>query len=113
MPWFKVDDTFATHPKVLRAGNSAIGLWVRAGSWSASQLTDGFIPQSMLTVLGGRRADATKLIDAGLWYAVHDGYQFHQWDQYQPTRKKVEGDRAAWRERQRQARERRERDDGE
>ena len=33
--WFKVDDNLALHPKVLGAGNAAMGMWVRAGSWSA------------------------------------------------------------------------------
>jgi hypothetical protein len=107
--WFRVDDTFSTHPKVLRAGNAALGLWARAGSWSAAQLTDGFVPTDMVAVLGGRKSDVAKLIDVGLWEPVHGGYKFHQWEQYQPTRKQVEADRAAWRERQRKARERKER----
>ena len=33
MPWFNVDDGFAFHRKAVRAGNAAIGLWTRAGSW--------------------------------------------------------------------------------
>lgn len=34
MSWFKVDDHLAFHRKTLAAGNEAMGLWVRAGSWS-------------------------------------------------------------------------------
>lgn len=29
MPWFRVDDDFALHPKAIAAGNAALGLWVR------------------------------------------------------------------------------------
>lgn len=85
MPWFKVDDSFATHPKVVRAGNAAIGLWVRAGTWAAAQLTDGHIPNDMIPVLGGKPADVHKLTSLGLWDRTDDGYQFHDWSDYQPT----------------------------
>lgn len=86
MAWFKTDDKFAMHPKVIQAGNAAIGLWIRAGTWSADQSTDGHIPTEMITVLGGKTADATKLVNAGLWERDDAGYQFHDWQDYQPTR---------------------------
>lgn len=104
MPWFKVDDTLATHAKVVRAGNSAMGLWVRAGSWSASQLTDGYVPADMIGVLGGKAADARRLVEVGLWVNADGGYRFHQWDDRQPSRAETEKKRADWRERQRRAR---------
>lgn len=93
MPWFKVDDTLAMHPKVVIAGNAAMGLWVRAGSWSAQQLTDGCIPRAMLVVLGGRPRDARALVDAGLWVETEEGWEFHQWTERQPTRVEVEDER--------------------
>lgn len=110
MPWFRVDDQFATHQKAVEAGNAACGLWVRAGSWSAAQLTDGQIPARLLPVLGARVADARKLVHAGLW---HDhghgcdqcpqpeagGYVFHGWPEFQPTRADTERKRAEARER--------------
>ena len=104
MPWFKVDDTLATHAKVVRAGNAAMGLWVRAGSWSASQLTDGFVPSDMIAVLGGRPSDARKLVEVGLWVGADGGYRFHQWQDRQPSREETERKREEWRERQRKAR---------
>lgn len=94
MPWFKVDDQLATHPKVVAAGNAAMGLWARAGSWSAQQLTDGHIPAAMVAVLGGRPADARKLVQVGLWDIAGDGYRFHDWEEYQPTRGVVEAQRS-------------------
>ena len=51
MSWFKVDDQLAFNAKVVAAGNEAMGLWVRAGSWSAAQLTDGFIPEHMANAM--------------------------------------------------------------
>lgn len=106
MTWFKVDDTLAMHAKVIQAGNTAMGLWVRAGSWSAQQLTDGRIPRAMLGPLGGRSRDAKALVEAGLWTATDEGWRFHEWEERQPSSEQVKADRAAARERQRRARER-------
>lgn len=97
-------------PKAIAAGNAACGLWVRAGSWSAAQLTDGDIPSSIVSSLGGRAADARKLVEVGLWHPhTHDcdecpqpkrgHYVFHGWQEYQPTREDVERKRAEARER--------------
>lgn len=88
--WFKVDDHLAIHPKVIQAGNAAMGLWVRAGAWSGGALSDGLVPDHMLQILGGTRREANKLVACGLWDKVPDGYQFHDWDKYQPTKSKVE-----------------------
>lgn len=86
MSWFKVDDKLAFHPKVVRAGNSAMGLWIRAGAWSADQQTDGFIPDTIITVLGGKPADARALVAADLWSKDDGGHRMHDWQDYQPTR---------------------------
>ena len=106
MPWFKVDDGFAFHPKALKVGNTACGLWVRAGSWSMQQLTDGFVPDHVLPTLGTTK-DAQRLVDAGLWERGVTGYMFHEWTARQPSREQVEKDRTDAAERQRKAREKR------
>ena len=88
MPWFNVDDGFAFHRKVVAAGNAAIGLWARAGAWSAGELTEGFIPDHMVSTMG-TLAQARKLVTVGLWTTVEGGYQFHEWsdDGRNPTPK--------------------------
>lgn len=85
MPWFKVDDGFAFHPKTVHAGNAAAGFWVRAGAWSAANLTNGFIPVAVVPALGGTRPQAHRLVDAGLWLPESGGYRFHDWSTYQPN----------------------------
>lgn len=104
MVWFKVDDNLAFNSKAVMAGNSALGGWVRAGSWCAQQLTDGRVPDSILSLLGMRKRDADALVQAGLWHEVDGGYQFHAWSEYQPTKEEVEAERAANRKRQRRHR---------
>lgn len=106
MPWFKVDDTLAFHSKSVAAGNPAMGLWVRAGSWSMQTLSDGFIPDVIAAQLG-TKAQATRLVESGLWDRLPNGYAFHEWAQRQPTKAQVNEDRAATAERQRLSRERR------
>lgn len=102
--WFKVDDNLAFHHKVIAAGNAAIGLWARAGSFSMQQLTDGFIPDHVIPSLG-KKAEATRLVQVGLWERVDGGYRFHQWSERQPSKQQVEAERLAARERQQRARE--------
>lgn len=102
MTWFKVDDGFHHHPKVLRIPRrdrlSTIGLWTVAGAWSAGNLTDGLVPSYMLEELGGRPADAARLVTVGLWDAPaegEDGWRFHDWADWQPTRQDVQLKRQA------------------
>lgn len=87
MTWFKVDDSFHSNPKVLAASPAALGLWVVAGSWSAQNLTEGFIPKHVLPRLMPRPDRfAHELIKLGLWVDQANGYQFHDWADYNPTR---------------------------
>jgi hypothetical protein len=76
---FHIDDDFAFHQKTVQAGNAAIGLWSRAGSWSAWQLTDGLIPAAIAKTLG-TPAEAKRLVEVGLWARTEGGdFQFVNW----------------------------------
>lgn len=108
MVWFKVDDSFWSHPKVLSLSGDALALWVRAGSYCGQQLTDGFVSVQALRMLAERDA-AVELTNAGLWEAVKGGFQFHDWAEYQPTREYVITERAKAAERKRQERQRKSR----
>lgn len=104
MPWFKVDDGFHGHPKVIGLSASAVGLWLLAGTWAAQYLTDGKVPSGMVPRFGGSADDATALVGAGLWHEADGGYSFHEWAKYQPTKEDVEAEREAARERMRSVR---------
>lgn len=104
MTWFKVDDGWWSHPKVIPVESDARGIWVSAGSWCAQHLTDGFLPEyalKMITELRGNKLKAAceELIEAGLWKRRPGGFLFHDWEKYQPIREDVEKKRAADRER--------------
>lgn len=99
MSWFKVDDGFWSHPKVLGLSDQAIALWVKAGSYASQHLTDGVIPRKALKALHGSPEAAYELVEAELWLDHIEGWCFHDWHKYQPTRSKVEADREKTRER--------------
>lgn len=105
MPWFKVDDSFHSHPKVLAAPPAALGLWVVAGSWSGANLSDGFVPDHVLPrLLPDAATLAQQLVTAGLWKRTRGGYRFHDWGDFNPQRKIIEEERTAARERMRKLR---------
>lgn len=104
MPWFKVDDGFHGHPKVVELSLAAVGLWTLAGSWCAKYLTDGLVPAKTVTRLGGSASEAGELVTAELWFRADVGYQFKDWHHYQPLKVAVEAERAAAQERMRKAR---------
>jgi hypothetical protein len=107
MTWFKVDDAFWGHPKQTALPPGPVALWVRAGSWSSDQLTDGLVPAHMVTMLGAKKRDAEQLVTAGLWDQVPEGYQFHDWNEWQPSRDDVLKKRAEEAEKKRKWREKR------
>ena len=97
IPWFKVDDKLHDHRKARAAGKAAMGVWVLAGSWASDNLTDGFVPRSVLS-RWGKVADAQRLVGVGLWHEDEQdgesGWRFHEWHERQPSRASVEVERA-------------------
>ena len=97
MPWAKIDDMLHSHPKVAQAGLEAMGLFVVGLSWSACYLTDGFIPDYQLPRFGNGNLEAIadRLVTAGLWHKVEDGYNIHDYLNYNPSGEKVKAERSA------------------
>jgi hypothetical protein len=110
MPWFKVDDGFASSRQILsippRHRTKAAGLWVLAGAWSAKELTDGYVPEYVLRDLCATPATAAHLVAAGLWEKTEGGWNFVGWSKFQFTKSRVMEHRQNEVERKRRARER-------
>jgi len=103
VPWFRLDDSFHSHPKVIAAGNAAIGLYVRCGSYAAEHLTDGFIRQDVALLYGSAELAET-LVRAKLWRRVRGGWQMPDYLDYNPSAGQVKQDRKNAAERQRRRR---------
>src|ERR1700722_4563451 len=104
MPWFRLDDSFHSHPKVIAAGNEAIGLYVRCGTYAAQHLTDGFVPEQVALLYGSPEL-ADKLVTAKLWRRARGGWRMPDYLDYNPSRQAVDNDRKNAANRQRRRRE--------
>src|SRR5215831_11747199 len=95
MAWFRVDDSFQGHPKAVGISNDSLATWTRGGQWCAWQLTDGVFARAQIA---GFAADAVDpdaverdLVHRRLWEAGPEPgtLQFHDWEDWQPTRQQV------------------------
>lgn len=82
LAWFPVDDEMSFHPKIMAAGNAAIGAWTRAGAWCKKYTTGGFVPEGIAHSFG--LEESRRLVEVGLWSVDTDpefgaGYRFHEW----------------------------------
>ena len=78
MPWFRLDDSFHSHPKVIAAGNEAIGLYVRCGTHAAEHLTDGFVSKDVALSYGSDALAGT-LVRVRLWHRARGGWTIHDY----------------------------------
>ena len=111
MTWFRLDDNWLSNPKIRAAGLRGRALWVAGGTLCAQHLTDGHIDKSMLPFLasmadiGNGRKEAALLVTLGLWIDYDDHWVMNDYLGYNPTREKVEAERAKAADRQRRMRE--------
>ncbi len=103
MPWGKMDDKFHRNRKVKalrrkKGGRTALGVWAYWWSWCLddSELT-GVVPVEELEGEDAKAADL--LVEVGLWDIVPEGYRFHDFDEYNPSKQQVEAKREADRKR--------------
>lgn len=111
MPWVRFDDGFPSHRKIEPLSDGAYRLHTSAIFWSSRQLTDGCIPKRDLVFAAPRTMKrpekfVRELVDAGLWEAVEEGWELHDFLDYQPSKAQVTADRKKTAERQRRWRER-------
>jgi hypothetical protein len=92
MPWVKLDDRFPSHRKIALLSDRAFRLHVSAMCWSAENLTDGRISDRELPLVAhirGLKPAAKQLEDAGVWDRTEDGWEIHDYLDYNPSREQV------------------------
>jgi hypothetical protein len=100
MAWARIDDGFPLHPKTLQAGPFGAWLYVCGLCYCNRFLTDGFIPEAAVPVMGltdAPQAAAAALVQVGLWDKVKGGFQVHDYAEHNRSKGEVKD----WREKQR------------
>jgi hypothetical protein len=97
--WVKLDDQFFDNRKARSVGAAGRELFLAGLCYCASNLTDGAIEKSAVSLLlakaeAPRRAEA-KLVEVGWWEDRGDFYLVHDYLEYNPSRADVEGTRDA------------------
>jgi hypothetical protein len=114
MAWFALDDGFDTHPKVRKAGNAAVGLFVRLGVHATKHLTEGHLDGTVVRDYG-TAATIRKLVAVGMLHEpghtcsrcpqpADGGYYIHDYLDYNKSRAQIEAAREAARKRQQRGR---------
>jgi hypothetical protein len=101
LTWVKLDDGFYRHPKARAAGKDGRALFLAACCWSASNLTDGHIPDTAIPMLLAdaqvRYKTVTTLEVVGLFCRNGDGWNINDYLTYNESRDQVLKRRARWR----------------
>ncbi len=100
--WFPVGVHWYSHPRFLAVKRgTAYGLYWAMNAWSRDNLTDGFVPDSVIVSLlaGPVKADPVKdraeLVRVGLLYERPDGVEVHKFLGWNDSAEKVQRKRAA------------------
>ena len=135
MVWARLDDQMLDNPKIAKAGIYGFAMHVAGIIWCCRNLSDGHIPYSRVTSLltldrvlidtsnplalldgpssmgGDDGLDpyvvADHLVTCGMWIRTADGYEIHDFLDYNPSRAEVESKRAANARKQAKSREKR------
>jgi hypothetical protein len=82
--WVKLDDSFATNPKVFMLSDVAFRAYVMGLCYASYHLTDGFVPAGYVKLKGARELEA-----AGLWEQDGAGWRIHDYLAYNNSKADV------------------------
>jgi hypothetical protein len=114
MPWYAVDDEFPEHPKLEKLESDyvlhslCVACWTLLGADCARRRTGGFVSKARLAKVlafwpakAREKAVAALVEPLKLWEVAVDGWQFHDWDDYQPSAEELAEEKNLKTERQR------------
>lgn len=95
MPYLNLDDNFADHPKVDALSDGAFRLHVSGLLYVSRHLLNGRLPGDKVTRLVPRfrKQSLTELLDRALWLPVIDGYEIHDYLDWNKSREQIETQR--------------------
>ena len=106
MAWLRVESSFPQHKKIMAAAERlgrgsiarVIGVWSLGACHAVTHLTDGFVPTFILenpTYDKKVKDIVSAMLGAGLIRAVEGGYQYHDFNHYNPSAEAVLAKRKA------------------
>jgi hypothetical protein len=98
MPNANIDDQMTFNKKIIRAGNEAVGAWVRMIALSNLHLTDGFIDDAQAQIIASPKL-LERMASVGLLERETDGYRVHDFHDFSPRAEDVIAKRDAERKR--------------
>jgi hypothetical protein len=98
MTWTKLDDSFYDCPKILGAGNEAVGVYARLLSYCGRHETDGVIPSEVARFVG-RSKVLERLVEFGLLERLDNAVRIPDYLDYNPSHDSLERKREADRKR--------------
>lgn len=103
-----IDYDLRDHPKAMRAGVYAMGVWLHAMLTAGASSSDGDIDETALRFAFGERVKPEairKLVAVGLLVKTERGFHIHNYENKCPTKKDIESMRSAAAERVKKYRE--------
>lgn len=102
MSWVRVDDGFATHPRLAvlldrpTLWAQAVALWLAANCWSNKHSTDGRVPWTQIRTLVpfSSKAVTEALVGCGLWVESPGFYEFRDFTDYNPSKAQKDAKRS-------------------
>ena len=98
MTWIKLDDTLPNNPKILPLSDAGFRLYIEGLCYANQYLTDGFLAEAVVKRLDSKSAHI-ELLEAGLWDAIDDGIQIHDYCEHQTSKADVEAKKGQNRDR--------------
>lgn len=97
MPWAYLDDSYASHPKIVGLSDAAFRLHTAGILYCARHLTDGLIGCEVAPTLVPRyrRQALAELVDRCLWHSHLDAgvYELHDFLDWNRSRERVLAER--------------------
>jgi hypothetical protein len=82
MAFVRIEDAFATHPKIIGLSDAAFRLHVEGMCYARTHQTDGLIPEAWV---GERKPLLEELVNAGVWEWNGRGPFIHDYSLYNPS----------------------------
>lgn len=103
MSWVRLDDGAPGHRKIVGLSDAAFRLWIVGLTYCNQQANDGRFSAASARIMTGYlaspelgRSAIAELCAAGLWAETADGYEVHDYLEYQPSQEeRVSANKAA------------------